>query len=223
VPWPKRGAEVLFALTLLLALVSLALACLPSMSDRPGSELPEDRTDVGDTRADQRRSELIGALPWVTLGVVVVSLGWLFFARPMVTGMPDQKRTVLPWLSLALDVSIAAQGVLLVAMVAVLLAMRPKKRDPAVGPAWGGFATAVLMLFGSALSGTYAASLVLAVAHLLGRRQPRHQGVHALVISTPISCGPGTRRPPGPRPSPGAGRRPLSTPLSARSSPGSSA
>jgi hypothetical protein len=190
VPGPKLGAEILFALTLLLALVSVALTWLPSMSDRPGSELPvakEDATDVGDTRADQRRSQLIGALPWVMLGVVVVSLFWLFFARPKVTGIPDRERTVLPWLSLAIDVSIAAQGVLLVAMVGVLIAMRPKKPDPAEppAPAWGGFATAVLMLFGSALSGTYAASLVLAVAHLIGKPQPRQQGIHPLVISMP--------------------------------------
>jgi hypothetical protein len=192
VPWPKRGAEVLLALTLLLALVSLALACLPSMSDRPGSELPAanqdvDRSpaDVGDTPADQRRSRLIAALPWVVLGVLVVSLVWLFVARPTVTGTPGDKRTVLPWLSMAIDVSIAAQGVLLVAMVGVLIAMRPKKPDPAVPPAWGGFAAAVLMLFGSALSGTYAAALVLAVAHLIGKPQPRQQGIDPLVTSMP--------------------------------------
>jgi hypothetical protein len=212
----KRGAEILLALTLLLAAVSLVLACLPSMSDRPGAEdaTAGAEAKVEDTRADQWRSRLIGALPWGVLAVVSTALAWISFARPAVTGSPGDPRTVLPWLSFAINVSIVAQAVLLAVMIGVLLAMRPKRRvadgagpvaspevsgvaepvgsstvvrrpDADMPPAWGGFATAVLMLFGAALSGTYAASLVLAVAHVLGKPQPREQGIDPLVTSLP--------------------------------------
>ncbi|GIM96627.1 hypothetical protein [Paractinoplanes toevensis] len=184
---PKLGAEILLALTLLLAAVSLVLAGLPSMSDRPGAEDPTAGTGptVADTAADRWRSRLIGALPWGVLVVVVTSLIWIFFARPAVTGSPGDPRTVLPWLSYAINVSIVSQAVLLIVMVGVLLAMRPKQPDRATPPAWGGFATVVLMLFGSALSGTYAAAMVLAVAHLIGKPQPRQQGIDPLVTSLP--------------------------------------
>jgi hypothetical protein len=190
---PKRGAEILLALTLLLAVLTFFLAWLPSMSDRPGAEITPGGAppSVKDSPGDQRRSALIGALPWAVLGVVALSLAWLFFARPAVTGTPGDPRTVLPWLSLAIDISIAAQVVLLVAMAVVLAVMRwtrPKESTPpdkTTPWAWGGFATAVLMLFGSALSGTYAASLVLAVAHLIGKPQPREQGIDPLVTSMP--------------------------------------
>ncbi|MBL7260286.1 hypothetical protein [Paractinoplanes lichenicola] len=179
--WPKRGSEILLALTLLLALTSLILATLPSMSDRPGAE---DAPPVRNELSDGVRSQLIGALPWASLVVVGSALVWLFVARPAVTGTPGNPRTVLPWLSFAINANIAAQIILLVAMAGVLLAVRPKK-DSAAPAAWRGFTTLILMLFGSALSGTYAASLVLAVAHLLGKPQQRQEGIDPLVTSLP--------------------------------------
>lgn len=184
---PTRGAEILFAVTLALGVGTVVLACLRSMSDRPGAETPAGMavSPVRESRTDQRRSLLIGALPWAVLCVVIASLAWLFFARPAVTGSPGRPRTVLPWLSMAIDVGIAAQIVLLAAMTVVLAVMRPKKPRGETPPAWGGFATTVLMFFGSALSGAYAAALVLAVAHLIGKPQPRQQGVDPLVISMP--------------------------------------
>ena len=179
----KRGAELLLVLMLLLGLLTLALACLPSMSDRPGSH--RNTPASVETPGDDRRSRLIAALPWVVLGVDVVSLLWISLAAPAPAGHPGNPRTSLPWLSMAVHIGILAQAVFLLIMIAVIAAMRARKPAGSTPPAWGGFATAVLMLFGSALSGTYAAAMVLAVAHLLGKPEPRDQGRDPLVTSLP--------------------------------------
>jgi len=189
--WPIVGAQVLLAAVLLLGLASVALACLPSMSDRPGSKPSTAAEPTGAARpADERRTALISRLPWVAVAVDAVALGWIAWAVPKSAGLPDHPRTPLPWLSGAIHISYLAQVVFLVAMCVVLRAMRGPRRsresaDPRTPAAWHGYATAVLMLFGSAMSGAYAGAMVLAVAHLLGKPKSSVVASDSLVTSPP--------------------------------------
>jgi hypothetical protein len=52
-------------------------------------------------------------------------------------------------------------------------------------PAWFGFANPVLMMLGAALAGAYAAGLVLAVAHAIGKPQPVDRGLDPFVAAMP--------------------------------------
>lgn len=192
----KRGAELLLVVVLLLGAASVVLACLPSMSDRPGwrlrpkpdEEMPAAPPAAAARRAvwDSRRSWLIAALPWTVVVVDAVALAWISLTDPAPAVTPGEPRGTLPWLSGAIHIGIVAQAVFLIVMVIVLRAMRgggsPDGRTPV---AWRGYATAVLMLFGSALAGTYAATMVLAVAHVLGKPEPRTVGHDPLVTSLP--------------------------------------
>lgn len=176
--WPAGPTlgEVLMVILLAVGLSSVVLAVLPSMSDRP-------------TKSDEAKGTgftvVITALPWVAVALIVAALSWLWFAQPVPTGAPGATRTSLPWLSAAVHVDIAAQAVLLLVMVVLLSLMRRTPTDPENPVAWRGYATAVLMLFGSALSGAYAAALVLAVAHLLGKPMPRDVGIDPMVTPMP--------------------------------------
>lgn len=174
--WPAGATvgKVLLVVLVAVGLLSVVLACLPSMSDRPVKG--EEDEGAGFTA-------FIAGLPWAAVALVAVALGWLWFAGPAPTGSPGAPRTSLPWLSAAIHVGIAAQVVLLIVMVVLLTAMRARPADRDI--AWYGYATAVLMLFGSALSGAYAAALVLAVAHLLGKPMPRDRGIDPLVTPLP--------------------------------------
>jgi hypothetical protein len=178
--WPAGPTfgEVLMVVLLAVGLLSVVLAVLPSMSDRPPPpQQDEDRKDKG--------TGVIAALPWVALVLIVAALCWLWFVQPVPTGDPGRIRTSLPWLSAAVHVDIAAQAVLLFVMVVLLFFMRRTPARPKNPVAWHGYTTAVLMLFGSALSGAYAAALVLAVAHLLGKPMPRDVGIDPMVTPMP--------------------------------------
>ena len=174
------GAALLVVL-LAIGVLSVVLACLPSMSDRPRK---------GDENKGETASRYVAALPRATLALVTLALGWLWFAGPAPSGSPGAPRTSLPWLSAAIHVDIAAQAVLLAVLTVLLTLMRRDGRrsaaaDRTTPAAWYGYATAVLMLFGSALSGGYAAALVLTVAHVLGKPMPRDQGIDPLVTPLP--------------------------------------
>ncbi|AGZ42825.1 hypothetical protein [Actinoplanes friuliensis] len=169
---PTLLSGSLMGVLLATGLLSLVLVCLPSMSDRP---------DTGTEDDGGASTRFIASLPWLTLGLVAVSLAWMWFAKPVPTGSPGAPRTSLPWLSAAVHIGITVQIVLLIIMVVLLTAVRRHNK----GAAWFGYATAILMLFGSALSGAYAAAMVLAVAHLLGKPMPRDRGIDPLVTPMP--------------------------------------
>ena len=177
---PVAGRALMVAL-LGMGILSIVLACLPSMSDRPAAD---------EQREGDASSAIIGGLPWLTAALVALSLGWLALAGPAPAGSPGAPRTSLPWLSAALHVNIAAQVALLVIMIVLLFSMmrgrKASDRDAGGNPAaWHGYATAVVMLFASALAGAYAAALVLAVGHLLGKPMPRDRGLDPLVTPMP--------------------------------------
>jgi hypothetical protein len=171
---PHRPAAgfTLFAVFLALGVACVVLACLPAMSDRP----PAEQTSV----------DAVGlGIVWlarVAAGLLAVTLLWLAIATPEPIRPAGAPRTTLPWMSAAVHAGIAAQAILLAVMVVLLLTVL---RSRTAGVAWRGFATAVLMLFGSALSGSYAAALVLAVAHVLGKPMPQGRGVDALATPMP--------------------------------------
>jgi hypothetical protein len=182
--WPAgpTTGEVLMVVLLGVGALSVVLACLPGMSDRPTKD---------DEHKGARFTVFVVGLPWLTVALIAAALTWLWFADPVPTGSPGDPRTSLPWLSAAVHADIAVQAVLLLVMVVLLTLMRRDARGSA-GPAtvdtpvaWHGYGTAVLMLFGSALSGAYAAALVLAVAHLLGKPMPRDQGIDPMVTPLP--------------------------------------
>jgi hypothetical protein len=175
--WPARPTlgEALMVALLALGLSSVVLAVLPSMSDRPAKR---------DEAKGSASTAVIAALPRVAVALVAVALCWLWFAGPTPVEDPGTTRTSLPWLSAAIHTGIAAQAVLLLVMVVLLSFMRTRS-DPKNPVAWHGYATAVLMLFGSALSGAYAAALVLTAAHLLGKPMPRAVGIDPMVTPMP--------------------------------------
>jgi hypothetical protein len=107
----------------------------------------------------------------VDAAALIVVAGW---------GGGTARRT-LPWMSAAVHTLIIGQFVLLIVMVIVVGRLkragagydqRGRQPDPAgisTRPLWHGYATPALMLFGSAVSGGYAAALVLTVAQITGR------------------------------------------------------
>ncbi|HEV8175334.1 MAG TPA: hypothetical protein VGP91_16975 [Actinoplanes sp.] len=179
-------AMVLLIAALILLAISVVLVCRPDMSKRP------DPTDDAEPAWPKW-------LPWVAVFVDVAAL--LLLSLPA-AGLhadptPGEPRTTLPWLSMAVQVAIAAQAILLAITVAALAMLRSGAQgsvDVAKGSdgnalqapsAWSGFGTAVLMLFGSALSGAYAAALVLTAAHVLGKPTENDARVQPFVTPMP--------------------------------------
>jgi hypothetical protein len=174
--WPPHAevGAVLFAALLVLGAACLLLALWPGMSERP----PVNR-DQG-----KIATPVISALPWVAGALLLGALLWLFIVKPEPRPGPSE-RTTLPWLSAALHGAIGAQVVLLLVMVAILVVRRSWR----TGAAWRGFATPGLMLFGSVMSGSYAAAMVLSVAHVLGKPMATVKGRDPLVTSMPYFWG----------------------------------
>lgn len=159
----SRGVDTLLVAMVTIGLATVVLACLPSMSDRPGAEAPGPAPI--ERPADEWRSRAIALLPWATLALVAVALGWIAAVGQSHSPIADTLRGM----TVAFRTIICAQAILLAAMAVVLLWMRRGQPvDPQTPPAWRGFATLGLMVFGSAMTTMYAAALVLAVAHVLG-------------------------------------------------------
>jgi hypothetical protein len=188
VPFARSSPLAMIPLVaaLILLAISVVLVCRPDLSERP------DPTDDAEPAWPRW-------LPWVAVFVDVAALAVLSLPAAVVRAdpTPGEPRTTLPWLSMAVQVAIAAQVILLAITVAVLATLRSRAKD-SVGvaegsdgralqapAAWSGFGTAVLMLFGSALSGAYAAALVLTVGHLLGKPTTDDARVQPFVTPMP--------------------------------------
>jgi hypothetical protein len=170
------GAEILLGALVAVALLSVVLVCLPSMSERPV---------VGTEHEGSGVTRFIAGLTWATVALDAITLGWLWFAGPAPTGSPDATRAPLPWLPEAVQTGIAVQLLCLIVMVVLLSSRRTGGTDHETPAAWSGYATAVFMLAGAAMSGAYAAAMVLAVAHLLGKPMPSDAGIEPLVTPMP--------------------------------------
>ncbi|MFI7575909.1 hypothetical protein [Micromonospora sp. NPDC049497] len=167
---------VLFGLALALLGLAVVLVCLPN--DRP-------RPDRGGAPGGRR--DLYTLLPWLALAVTVLAamVVWQRGVNAPVYD-PDAPRSQLPWLTGAVQVLAAAQVVLLLAMLVLLLAgrarARPANSAAEPSPAWFGLATPALMMFALVLAGAFAAGLALAVAHVLGKPAPTDRTPDTIVV-----------------------------------------
>ena len=164
---------VLTALVVVLLLVVVALACLPSMTDREGPE-------------EGRPAELdiYKFLPWIALaltagcGVFLAFSGAFREAWPggITSGGYTGYSDVVVWM-------FAVQALLLVAS-AIASALQRAERTQA---AWAGFAPSVLAAIGWLIAGGFAAALMLAVARVLGSPTAanRVNSARDLIVPTP--------------------------------------
>jgi hypothetical protein len=191
-----RGTGPLVLLYVVAAVLALTagLACLPRMSDRdvPGQEPPSRRARI----TEKWVYPLVPWLPWATLLLVAVAgvVAWeQDVDRTRLVG--DPYRTNLPGLT-GTVVALAAVQILtwaaVVVLIGIMLRFRRPPGEPLTGcgrgtpvtgsPAWRGLATAALTLLGSGLASAYAAGVVLAVAHGLGRPGAGSRSDEAFVV-----------------------------------------
>ncbi|MEV4543190.1 hypothetical protein [Micromonospora echinaurantiaca] len=170
------AAMVLFGLALILLGLTVVLVCLRNDRPRPGAGGEHDG-----------RRDLYTHLPWLAL--VVSVLAAVVVWQPGVNApvrVTGNARTQLPWLAGAVEVLAAAQVVLLLAVLVLLLVRRAWTRraspEAEQSPAWSGLATPALMMFAVVLAGAFAAGLALAVAHVLGKPAPTDRSADAFVV-----------------------------------------
>ena len=167
---------VLTALVVVLLLVVVALACLPSMTDREGPE-------------EGRPAELdiYKFLPWIALALTVGCGVFLAFSRAFREAWPGGITSggytgysdVVVWL-------FAVQALLLIAS-GIASALQRAEGPQAAQAAWAGFAPSVLASVGWLIGGGFAAALMLAVARVLGSPTAanRVNSARDLIVPTP--------------------------------------
>ncbi len=164
---------VLTVLVVALLLLVVALACLPSMTDRARPD--ESRTSEFD---------IYTLLPWIALGITVGCGAFLCCSSAFSTAWPDAETSggftgysdVIVWLF--------ASQVLLVVASAIACWLQRKEGEQA---AWAGFAPFVLAATGWLIAGGFSAALTLGVARVLGSptASSRVNSARDLIVPTP--------------------------------------
>jgi hypothetical protein len=165
------AARILFVAALVLLTSSVILALPRGAGQRltPGTEKRKDKW-----------AALWKAYTYVPFLAVAVNIAALVVVFGWGVGTP---RRALPWISGAVHILIVVQIVLLAAIMVIVRRLKRagegydgqgREADAAgitAQTVWHGYGTPALMLFGSIVSGGYAAALVLTVAQITGRNR----------------------------------------------------